>query len=85
MQVLLRYSKLPPTVLQGSLEGSDPPRRTAVLGQVKLQSLGEFWQSMGGKPKVALNYSITLAVPVDGGSQTLPLVMNSLVSEGNDG
>jgi hypothetical protein len=31
----------------------------------RLQSLGEFWQALGGKPKAALNYQITLSVEVD--------------------
>jgi len=29
-----------------------------------LQSLGEFWQALGGKPKAALNYQVTLSVDV---------------------
>ena len=28
----------------------------------RLQSLGEFWQALGGKPKAALNYTVTFAV-----------------------
>ena len=28
------------------------------------QSLGEFWQALGGKPKAALNYTVTLSVDV---------------------
>jgi hypothetical protein len=26
--------------------------------------MGEFWQAVGGKPKAALNYQVTLAVAV---------------------
>jgi Pvc16 N-terminal domain len=80
MQVLLRYPKLPPNVLQGSLQGTQLPGRASVLGQVKLQSWGEFWQAMGGKPKATLNYTLTLAVSVHADVETLPLVMNSFVS-----
>ncbi|MEG4069209.1 DUF4255 domain-containing protein [Microcoleus sp. Pol11C2] len=85
MQVLMSYSSLPPTVLIGTLADSDLPLRTSVLGQAKLQSLGEFWQAMGGKPKATLNYTVTLSMPVNTGVQELPLVMNSLIlGESND-
>ncbi len=30
----------------------------------RLQSLGEFWQALGGKPKAALHYSVTIGVEV---------------------
>lgn len=75
LQVLLRHAQLPSTVLQGALVNSQPPpRRTSTLGQVKLQSLGEFWQAMGNKPKATLNYTLTVAVPVHTEIQRLPLV-----------
>jgi len=64
MKVLLRYRQIPDAVLQGSLQGSDPPIRAFSLHQSNLQSLGEFWQAMGGKPKAALNYTIILPVPI---------------------
>lgn len=28
----------------------------------RLQSVGEFWQALGGKPKAALNYTVTIGV-----------------------
>lgn len=85
MQVLMSYSSLPPTVLIGTLADSDLPLRTSVLGQAKLQSLGEFWQAMGGKPKATLNYTVTISLPVNTGVQELPLVMNSLILEERNG
>ncbi|PSB34407.1 DUF4255 domain-containing protein [Stenomitos frigidus] len=78
MQALLRYPKLPSTVLQGSLQEFQPPSRVSILGQVKLQSLGEFWQAMGGKPKATLNYTLTISVPAPTEPQTLPLVVSSI-------
>ncbi len=63
MQVLLRYRKLPGEVLQGSLKGQAPPVRARPLQASQLQSLGEFWQAMGGQPKAMLNYSLTISVP----------------------
>jgi hypothetical protein len=64
MRVLLRHPRLPAEVLQGSLAGQEPPLPTAVLQPGRLQSLGEFWQALGGKPKAALNYTVTIGVPV---------------------
>ena len=62
MKALLRHSTLPAAVLQGSLQGQEPPLPTSVLQPGLLQSLGEFWQALGGKPKAALNYTVTIAV-----------------------
>jgi hypothetical protein len=85
MQVLMSYPRLPSTVLRGRLVDSDLPLKTSVLGQAKLQSFGEFWQAMGGKPKATLNYTVTISMPVNIGVQELPLVMNSpSLGESND-
>ncbi|NEO91538.1 MAG: DUF4255 domain-containing protein [Moorea sp. SIO3G5] len=65
MKVLLRHRMIPAAVLQGNLRGMEPPIRTVSLSQSNLQSLGEFWQAMGGKPRPALNYTLTMAVEVD--------------------
>lgn len=64
MKVLLRYKRLPVAMLQGELAGQEPPLRVQVVRESHLQSLGEFWQAMGGKPKPALNYTVTVAVDV---------------------
>jgi hypothetical protein len=40
----------------------DLPLPVSTLQPGRLQSLGEFWQALGGKPKAALNYTVTLAV-----------------------
>ncbi|MCP4514517.1 MAG: DUF4255 domain-containing protein [Delftia sp.] len=63
MQVLLRYRKLPGEVLQGSLQGQEPPVRARPLQASQLQRLGESGQAMGGQPKAMLNYSLTISVP----------------------
>lgn len=74
MLVLLRFPKLPDHLLQGTLTAQELPLPTGVLQPGHLQSLGEFWQALGGKPKAALNYTVTIAVqpvaPVD-----VPLVI----------
>jgi hypothetical protein len=62
MKVLLRHRKIPDEFLQGSLAGQEPPVRALPLQPGQLQSLGEFWQALGGKPKAALNYTLTVTV-----------------------
>lgn len=64
MQVLLRYRTIPEDVLQGGLAGQEPPLPASSLQPGRLQSLGEFWQALGGKPKAALNYTVTVSVDV---------------------
>jgi hypothetical protein len=80
MRVLLRFPILPAAVLQGSLVGQAPPLPTCVLHPGRLQSLGEFWQALGGQPKAALNYTVTIGVtahePEDIGSPVIDQRLN---------
>lgn len=73
LRVLLRHRQIPAEHLQGDLAGQEPPLRTQILADNQLHSLGEFWQAMGGRPKAALHYGITLSLgvfePVDVGPQ----------------
>lgn len=62
MKVLLRHPTLPDNVLVGNLAGQEPSLPTSTLQPAKLQSLGEFWQALGGKPKAALHYTVTIGV-----------------------
>jgi hypothetical protein len=64
MKVLLRHRRIPDAHLRGELVGQEPPLRARVITESQLHSLGEFWQAMGGKPKAALHYGITLSVDV---------------------
>jgi hypothetical protein len=64
MRSLLRYRVLPGEVLRGELSSQALPLPVSTLQPGRLQSLGEFWQALGGKPKAALNYTVTLAVDV---------------------
>jgi len=64
MQTLLRHRTLPEDVLQGVLADQAPPLPASALQPGRLQSLGEFWQALGGKPKAALNYSVTVSIEV---------------------
>jgi hypothetical protein len=64
MMVLLRHPTVPAGILQGSLTGQEPPLPAITLQPGRLQSMGEFWQALGGKPKAALNYTVTIGVEV---------------------
>jgi hypothetical protein len=64
MRVLLRHRTIPEDVLRGELRGQRPPLPVSSLQPGRLQSLGEFWQALGGKPKAALNYQVTVSVDV---------------------
>lgn len=71
MRALLRYPVLPAEVLQGVLKGQESPLPASVLQPGLLQSVGEFWQALGGKPKAALHLTVTIGVeaapPVEAG------------------
>ena len=64
MRALLRHRTIPREVLQGSLVDQALPLPVSTLQPGRLQSLGEFWQALGGKPKAALNYTVTIAIDV---------------------
>lgn len=63
LRVLLRYRVLPDAVLRGVLAGKTPPVRAAAVRPGMHPSGVEFWQSLKGKPRATLHYSLT--VPVD--------------------
>jgi hypothetical protein len=89
VKVLLRHPTLPAEVLQGSLRGQEPPLPASVLQPGLLQSLGEFWQALGGKPKAALHYTVTIGVDVGAPIEAGPPVVDKMlkfrqgVEEGN--
>jgi hypothetical protein len=62
MLALLKHRTLPQGVLEGVLAAQVLPVPVTTLQPGRLQSLGEFWQALGGKPKAALNYTVTFAV-----------------------
>ncbi len=77
MKVLLRFPQIPEQCLHGSLKGQEVPVRAACLRPHPTQSLGEFWQAMGGKPKTTLNYTVTIPVPIEDREVEFPLVLES--------
>jgi hypothetical protein len=62
LKVLLKHPTIPEVLLQGSLKGQEPPLPSSTLQPGRLQSVSEFWQALGGKPKAALNYTVTIGV-----------------------
>lgn len=65
MRVLLRHRTIPDAVLQGDLADAQPPMPGPALHPGRLQSPSEMWQALGGTPKAALHYTVTLNVPTD--------------------
>jgi Pvc16 N-terminal domain len=64
LTVLLRHRKIPAAYLRGELVGQEPPVPTRIIAENQLQSLGEFWQAMGGRPKASLHYGVTLSLDI---------------------
>ncbi len=64
MKVFLQFHVIPEDVLQGSLQGVEPLPSAFALRPGHLQSPGEFWQALGGKPRASFHYSIILTMDV---------------------
>lgn len=79
MQALLRYPVLPAAMLHGALVGQEPPLPASALQPGLLQSMGEFWQALGGKLKAALHYTVTLSVPLPAPATTTPVVTDKVL------
>jgi hypothetical protein len=79
LKALLRHPTLPAAALQGSLVGQEPPLPASVLQPGLLQSVGEFWQALGGKPKAALHYTVTVGVMVGEPVEAGPPVVDRLL------
>jgi hypothetical protein len=79
IRALLRHSTIPAGLLQGSLAGQEPPLPTTTLQPGRLQSLGEFWQALGGKLKAALTYTVTIGIPVHEPVELGPPVTEKLI------
>jgi hypothetical protein len=82
MKVLLRHPVIPEVLLQGSLQGQDPPLPAITIQPSELQSWGDFWQAIGAKPKAALNYKVTIGVAPDRAVETeVPVIEKVLNPE----
>jgi hypothetical protein len=79
LKVLLHYPVIPDGTLQGSLKEQEPPLPAVTIQPGQLQSMGEFWQALGGKPKAALNYTVTIGMEPYAPEETGPLVTDKLL------
>jgi hypothetical protein len=78
MKLLLSRSVIPPEMLQGSLQNQELPVVLTSMQSGYLQSPSEFWQVMGGKAKVSLHCTVTIAVPIEKDTGEYPLVLENL-------
>jgi hypothetical protein len=81
MKVLLRHRKIPESYLRGELVGQEPPLPAKIMTAAQLQSLGELWQAMGGRPKATLHYVVTVTVDV-GKPISVPAVTEKVIELG---
>ena len=90
ISILLKNRRFPNDALQGDLAvgGNTLVYRTLSL-QTDYLSMGEFWQAMQGRPKVAFNYQVTLStdISVDDDNtrvveSVVPFVQKALVIKG---
>jgi hypothetical protein len=79
MKVLLRHPKIPEEYLRGELAGQEPRLPARIIADMQLQSLGELWLAMGGKPKAALHYAVTIGVTVFEPSDAGPVVTDKTI------
>ena len=80
MKVLLRHRTIPDGYLRGELAGQEPPLPARIVAEVQLHSLGELWQAMGGKPKAALHYAVTISVDVFEPAEVGPAVTDKIIT-----
>jgi len=79
VRALLRHRTVPAELLRGSLAGAELPLPTTTLQPGQLQSLGEFWQALGGKPKAAIGFTITVAVAAGEPQEAGPRVVERVL------
>ena len=79
MKVLLRHPRLPDALLPEDLRSQAAQIPTSTLQPGRLQSVSEFWQAMGGKPKAALNYTVTIGITPDRPQETEAPVIDKTI------
>lgn len=62
LMALLKYPKLPSSVLVGKLVNQEPPLPTTVILPNGIQNPGDFWNAIGGQLRPSLEYTITIAL-----------------------
>jgi hypothetical protein len=85
IKVLLRYPTLPAQVLQGSLAGQPTPLPAISLQPGYLQNVADFWSALGGKPRPALNCTITVGVTPEPAAEAGPVVIDATLAIAQEG
>jgi len=82
MRILLQHPSIPKELLQGDLANQSLPLPTVTLQSGHLQSMGEFWQALGGRPKAALHYTVTVSLDVFEPEEieTVPAVRETVIA-----
>jgi len=81
LRALLRHPVIEASLLQGALASQPLPPPTTALQPGKLQSVSEFWQALGDKPRTALYYTVTIAIGLYDAVQE-PVVIEKVVNLG---
>jgi len=79
MRALVRYSTIPDELLQGELAGQEPPLPATAIQPGHLQSMAEFWQALGGRPRAAFTYSVTIGMTALDAADVGPLVREKVL------
>lgn len=66
LRALHRHRELPAQALRGKLQLQASPVRAQVLLPHAQQTHGDFWQALGGRPRAAFHYTVTLSVDAHG-------------------
>jgi hypothetical protein len=64
VQSLLSYREVPIWALYGPFFNKTPPIHSLMVRNTNLKDLGEFWETIGNKPKAVLNYALIIPVQV---------------------
>lgn len=65
LRALLRHREIPREALRGELKDQGVPVRARVSPPSAQQSRGDFWQALGGKPRAAFHYTVTVGVDLE--------------------
>lgn len=84
MRVLLRHPTIPEAALDAGLQGQQPALPTISLRDGRLQGPSDLWQALGGKPRAALHYTVTLSIEPEAPT-TAPLVTENVVKTRQEG
>lgn len=63
MKALLHHRQIPEQCLAGELRAPGRLVTAWLMQSDRVKSVGEFWQALGGKPRAALSYMVTIQVP----------------------